>query len=95
MNCHGDNKEKQGTHKHNPLKHMLHMVICCGLPIIIIALLPFIAKLSPSAGNAIGKITPFICPLMMLLMVPMMMGSNKKEDCCDTKKINANNKEVV
>ena len=92
MNCHEDSKENS---KLNPLKHMLHMIICCGLPIIIIALLPFIAKLSPSAGNAIGKIAPFLCPLMMLLMVPMMMRSTKKGSCCDIKKTNDDNEDVV
>lgn len=29
MNCHGDNKEKQGTHNHSPLKHIWHMILCC------------------------------------------------------------------
>lgn len=95
MNCHGDNKEKQGTHKHSPLKHMLHMAICCGLPIIIIGLLPIITKLSPNAGSIIGRITPFLCPIMMIFMMPMMMGNNKKGSCCDTKKTNNDSKEVV
>lgn len=95
MNCHGDNKEKQGNLKHSPLKHMLHMAICCGLPIIIIGLLPIITKLSPSAGSVIGKVTPFLCPIMMIFMMPMMMGSHKKGSCCDTKKTNTNSKEVV
>lgn len=93
MNCHED--KKQGTHKHSPLKHMLHMVICCGLPIIVIALLPFIAKLSPNAGSVIGRVTPFLCPIMMIFMMPMMMRSNKKDTCCDSKKTNADSKEIV
>jgi len=95
MNCHGDNKEKKVTHKHSPLKHMLHMAVCCGLPIIIIGLLPIITKLSPSAGSVIGKITPFLCPIMMISMLPMMLGGNKKGSCCDTKKNNPDSKEVV
>jgi hypothetical protein len=95
MNYHEDNKEKQGNHKHSPLKHMLHMAICCGLPIITIALLPIITRLSPSAGSVIGKVTPFLCPIMMIFMLPMMLGGNKKGSCCDTKKTNINSKEVV
>ncbi|MBP2031719.1 hypothetical protein J2Z42_000384 [Clostridium algifaecis] len=96
MNCHGNNKEKQVTHKHNSLKHMLHMVICCGLPIVIVALLPIITKLSPSAGSVIWRITPFLCPIMMIFMMPMMMmGNNKKGSCCDSKKNDTNSKEVV
>jgi len=85
MNCHKDNKESNETHKHSPLKHMLHMVLCCGLPIVIIGLLPFIARFSPGTSKMLAVITPFLCPLMMLLMIPMMMGGNKKKSCCENK----------
>jgi len=88
MNCHEDNKgnkENNGTNKHSPLKHMLHMVLCCGLPIVIIGLLPFISRFSPSASRVLGSTAPFLCPLMMILMIPMMMGGNKKKSCCDDK----------
>lgn len=96
MNCHDNNKKDGGTHKHNPMKHMLHMAICCGLPVIIIVLLPFIARLSPAAGRILGVISPFICPIMMLVMMPMMFGGRKKESCCSDntreqdKSVNAN-----
>ncbi|OAA94016.1 hypothetical protein [Clostridium coskatii] len=95
MNCHGNKKEKQGTHNHSSLKHTLHMAICCGLPIIIIGLLPIITKLNPSAGSVIGRVTPFLCPIMMIFMIPMMMGINKKGSCCNTKETNSNSKEIV
>lgn len=85
MNCHGDNKGNKSNHNHSPLKHMLHMVICCGLPIVLLAVLPMVSRLSPGASIAISKIVPFICPLMMFAMIPMMMGGNKKRSCCDDK----------
>lgn len=87
MNCHEDNKGKQGVHNHSPLKHMLHMVICCGLPIVIIASLPLIYKFSPGAAKTLGVIAPFLCPIMMIGMLPMMLGGSrsKKESCCDDK----------
>ena len=85
MNCHGDNKEKQKNHKQNPLKHMWHMILCCGLPIVIIGVLPLIAKFSPAASGILGKIAPFLCPLMMLLMLPMMLRGHKNGSCCDNK----------
>lgn len=94
MNCHEDNKGKKGNHNHSPLKHMLHMVICCGLPIVILALLPLISRLSPSAGSTISRIVPFLCPLMMIGMIPMMLGGNKKESCCDDKNNDHDNKEL-
>jgi hypothetical protein len=88
MNCHKDNEGKQGTHKHNPLKHVLHMALCCGLPIVIIGFLPLIARYSPAAGGVLGRIAPFICPIMMMLMLPMMFRGNKKGSCCDDKNEN-------
>lgn len=93
MNCHEDRKENKGSHNHSPLKHMLHMALCCGLPILIIGLLPVITKFSPGAAKLLGGIAPFICPLMMFAMIPMMLGGRKKESCCDhTKDENTNTK---
>lgn len=81
MNCHENSKEKRSTH--NPLKHMLHMIICCGLPMLIVVFLPLITKFNPSAGNVLSRITPFLCPLIMFAMMPMMFGGKKKASCCD------------
>ncbi|MDP4145331.1 MAG: hypothetical protein Q8936_12750 [Bacillota bacterium] len=88
MNCHGNySKGKERTHNHGPLKHILHMVLCCGLPIVILLFLPIIARFSPSASGVIGRIVPFICPIMMILMIPMVMSNNKKSSCCVDKSI--------
>lgn len=96
MNCHEDNKGKQGGHKHSPLKHMLHMIICCGLPVVIIGFLPLISRISPGAGNFVSRIVPFLCPLMMIGMIPMMLGGNKKEDHYDnTNEINETSKKSI
>lgn len=80
MNCH----ENKGTHKHSPLKHMLHMILCCGLPVLIFASLPFISKVNLGVSRVLSIIVPFICPIMMIGMIPMMlgMGNNKKSSCC-------------
>ncbi len=94
MNCHGDNKEEQGTHKHSPLKHMLHMAICCGLPIVIVGLLPFISRINPNVAGIIGKIVPFLCPIMMIAMMSMMFGGNKKSSCCKSDNNEINNGEL-
>ncbi|WP_097028484.1 hypothetical protein [Clostridium peptidivorans] len=88
MKCHGDNGENKGNHKHSMLKHMLHMILCCGLPIVIIGLLPLITKFSPGAAGLLAIISPFICPLMMVGMMVMMMRGNKKGSCCDNKSAN-------
>ncbi len=64
------------------MHHILHMVICCGLPVVIIMLLPFIAGFSPAIAALLGVIAPFICPVMMGLMF-FMMFSGKKSGCCE------------
>lgn len=89
MNCHGNN-HKDGK-KHSPIKHMLMMVLCCGLPFLIVAILPFI-NIGAGFKAGIAAITPFICPLMMIFMIPMMFKGMKNEDCCSKKNAESDEK---
>ncbi|HEY5562354.1 MAG TPA: hypothetical protein VIK72_11485 [Clostridiaceae bacterium] len=73
--------------KHGPMNHMLMMVICCGLPVLLLIALPFIGIFGAGFKLTLGTIIPFLCPVMMLLMIPMMLKSNKNgKSCCDEKK---------
>lgn len=81
MKCHEKDKNK----KHNPMKHMVMMILCCGLPIMIVGILPFI-NIGGGFKAAIIGITPFLCPLMMLFMIPMMFKGMKGGECCKSKK---------
>lgn len=65
---------------------MLHMILFCGLPIIIIFSLPFIASFSPAIAGILGVIAPFICPVMMGGMMLMMLRG-RKHSCCDEKEV--------
>jgi hypothetical protein len=71
--CHSNN--------HNPVKHMLHMILCCGIPVLIIFTLPFIAKVNPAVAAFLGIIAPFICPIMMggMMFIMFKGGKNSKE----------------
>lgn len=75
-----DNVElvEESCNKHSPMKHLLHMIICCGLPLLIILLLPFITGVSPAAATILAFIVPFIYPIMMGAMLFMMFGGHKK-----------------
>ena len=78
MNCHGNN-DNNGKHNGHH-KHMLMMILCCAIPVLIFVLIPFIKNINPSVRNVVLVITPFICPVMMIGMIPMMMKANKNED---------------
>jgi hypothetical protein len=83
------NKKDHCNKEHSSLKHMLHMILCCGLPIIIILALPYIAGLSPAVAGVLGFIAPFICPIMMGGMLFMMLRGNKRS-CCDGTNVDKN-----
>lgn len=97
MNCHEDNNKEKNMaqnlneghqgHKHGPMNHMLMMVICCGLPILLLIALPFSGIFGARFKFTLASTIPFLCPVMMLLMIPMMMKSSKDgKPCCDEKK---------
>ncbi len=83
MNCHDDSKaqstdakgKKQGGH----LGHMLMMVLCCGLPILILGLVPVIVQFNPALGQFLGTYAWLLCPLLMVPMMVMMLGGHKKD----------------
>ncbi len=83
MKCHG-NDNNANNKNHSPIKHILMMVLCCGLPILIVAILPLL-NIGGSFKVMLATITPFICPIMMLFMIPMMFRNMKKGNCCSNK----------
>lgn len=78
--CHGNNDHQENGHKGNNKRHMSHMwmmILCCGGPVILLLLLPLLGKISPGTGKYLSGIIPFLCPIMMIIMIPMMF---KKEN---------------
>lgn len=99
MNANNSNNNinANGCHQnnhHSSIKLMLHMILCCGLPIVIIMTLPYIARISPAVATFLGVIAPFLCPIMMGGMMYMMFKGNKKSKETSThKEIIASEKE--
>lgn len=87
MNCHGNNSNENGNGGHNGTGHIIMMILCCAVPVILIASLPFLG-IAPKFKIIIASIAPFICPIMMFLMIPLMFLHSKKNNCHKTKKIN-------
>ncbi len=81
----------KGKKEHSPIRHMLHMVLCCGLPVVILSFLPVIYRVSPALAGLLGMIAPFICPIMMGLMMFMMFRGGEKHSCCDKSNIEPEN----
>ncbi len=84
MNCHGNNntgENKNGNGHKGHIAHMLMMALCCGAPILIVLLLPLIGRIGgEGVSRTLAWIAPFLCPLMMIFMLPMMFKGNKKRD---------------
>ncbi|MBB6215000.1 hypothetical protein HNQ80_001089 [Anaerosolibacter carboniphilus] len=72
-NCHGGEKqERKGT-----LKHGLLMILCCMLPILIIAGLPLFGV----KGGGLSSLAFLLCPLMHIGMMFMMRKSGHSGSC--------------
>ena len=94
MNCHGNHNNNNNQNKKHKghMSHMLMMALCCGAPLIILLVVPFLIN---NGGAAIAKplatIAPFICPIMMVFMIPMMLkghnNSAQKDECHENSKI--------
>ena len=85
MNCCENNNKNTDNGKENGHKghlgHILMMALCCGAPVIIILLIPLIGRIGGSGvSKALSGIAPFLCPLMMLFMIPMIFKGNKNRE---------------
>ncbi|WP_017752875.1 hypothetical protein [Clostridium tyrobutyricum] len=87
MNCHENNSNENGKGGHNGIGHIIMMILCCAVPVILVASLPFFG-IAPKFKIIIASVAPFICPIMMFLMIPLMFLHSKKNKCHKSKKIN-------
>lgn len=69
-------QEKHQQHKHTHISHMLMMALCCGLPVLLIALIPLIGRFIPGISNSVYLLPLLLCPLMM---IPMMIGGMREK----------------
>jgi len=76
MNCCKNSKNNKHMHP------MWMMVLCCGAPLLLLLVISLLGtNFSGIKFFLIGAI-PFICPIMMLIMMPMMFMKNKGSGDC-------------
>jgi hypothetical protein len=76
MSEYKNDKKKENKCSLHSMKRMLSlMVLCCGLPILLIVLLPF---LNIGISFSLISMLLFLCPIMMLFMIPMMLKGSKE-----------------
>lgn len=80
------NNNDQGNHKSH-MSHMKMMALCCGLPILLILLLPLIGY-----KGALLSIVPFLCPIFMgAMMIPMIFMNKRQEEPRENNRQNIEN----
>lgn len=78
--CQGNDNHNKNNHKGHGkghMGHMLMMILCCGVPVILLLLLPLLSNVFPGSNGVLSRIIPFICPLMMIAMLPTMFRKDK------------------
>jgi hypothetical protein len=91
-NCHGNNSDNNKGNKHKGhLSHMLMMILCCGAPMLLLFLITILGRSNFGISGFFSRILPFLCPLMMLLMLPMMLkkdkGNKSNQNHCENKQV--------
>ncbi len=80
MNCHEDKQGNQEKGHKGHGSHMWLMVLCCAIPIVLWLLLPTLQI----SNSFLARVFPYaiflLCPLLHLLMMPMMLGKKKDRD---------------
>lgn len=80
-NDHGNNVNGNGSgHKHRShMGHMWMMLLCCGAPVILLAVISLLGSSFPSLRTTLVGIIPYLCPVMMIAMLPMMFKKDKSD----------------
>ena len=92
MNCYNNN-ENDNTDKKNKahkghMSHMWMMALCCGAPIILLVIISLLGVSFSGIRASLIWILPFICPIMMVFMIPMMFRKGKDNGDCHTENQN-------
>lgn len=84
MNSRKNNiQDENKKHKlSSPLKYIGMMGACCLLPILIAGLIPLLQLNNLGGTRLLSVISPFICPIIMGIMMISMLKGKKGRNCC-------------
>lgn len=89
MNCcnHNPNdNQANGSHEHKGImSHMWMMVLCCAAPLVLLVVIALLGSRIPGLKILLISILPFVCPIMMVGMIPMMFMHRKHGKKLDEK----------
>jgi len=80
-----ENKTTNNNKKKGHFNHMWMMLLCCGAPILVLFVISLLGTSFPEIKLALVSILPFLCPIMMLIMIPMMFMKGKNNSGCHEK----------
>ncbi len=80
-----DQNENKTNKKKSHLNHIWMMLLCCGAPILVLFVISLLGTSFPGIKLALVSILPFLCPIMMLIMIPMMFLKSKDNSGCHGK----------
>ncbi|SHH54096.1 hypothetical protein SAMN02745823_00227 [Sporobacter termitidis DSM 10068] len=83
--CNNDNDHNNSNtdsgHKHRGhMGHLWMMLLCCGAPMILLAVISLLGSSIPGLRTTLGAVIPYLCPIMMIAMIPMMFKKDKGDD---------------
>ncbi len=79
MNCCNHNNDKN-HHGKGHMSHLWMMILCCGAPLLVLLLLPLLGTRFPGISLFLASIAPFLCPVLMIGMIPMMFMKDRHEE---------------
>lgn len=83
MNCCNHNHKNDTHKKHSakgPMSHMWMMALCCGAPLVLLGAVSLLGAGFPAVRAVLLNILPFVCPIMMVAMLPMMFMHGRHEE---------------
>lgn len=79
-NSNGNNQNNKHAHKGGHMSHMWMMALCCGAPIILFLVASLLGSSLPGLKAVLLSIAPFLCPIMMIGMIPMMFMHGRHDN---------------